>query len=351
MIRVDGVVGRGAFRLEANLASDARVLGIWGRSGSGKTTLLRTIAGLQRMRGGELRIGTATVDGPGVWTPPHRRPVGLVFQDHRLFPHLSARDNLVFGYRRTPEARRRLDPGQVIRLLHLDPFLDRPVRQCSGGEQKRIALGRTLLTSPQLLLLDEPCTGLDPALRAATLSLLRRIAEAFKTHLVVVSHDRSDLVGLAESVAEIADGRVRMLPSPSALLRREFFDAPFENLLRGRVVGGEAPGTVSVDVGGVVPLTAMAPRPIPGGEAVVLLAAQDVVLFRESPPPGSARNRLAATVTGVFASETETMLELEAGFLFRAGITRTAFEELALREGDAVHVLIKARSMHAYPSG
>ena len=350
MIRMEGIIGTGSFQLAVSIETAARVLGIWGPSGSGKTTLLQTIAGLSPLRSGSLTLLGEALEAPGTRCPPHRRPIGLVFQDHRLFPHLSAKENLLFGYRRTPPEQRRVRPDRIIDLLQLAPFLHQPIRHCSGGEQKRIALGRTLLRSPSLLLLDEPCTGLDPHLKAATLAMLNAAVKALDLRMILVSHDRSELLALAEAVAEIRDGQARLLPSPSALLQTEHGTEPLMNYLPGTVVHQSPSGMASVQLDHGPVLHGIGHQVSPGQPAMVSLAAHDLLLFRDPPPANSARNSFPATLETIDNTPHAALITLQAGVPLRAEVTREAANELKLATGQTLHLLLKARSVHVYPA-
>ncbi len=152
------------FHLQTDMDVPATgVTAIFGQSGSGKTTLLRCLAGLERSRTGYMRLGDEVWqdETAGIYLPIHIRPIGYVFQEPRLFPHLSVRSNLLYGYHRTPAAARHITPEQVIDILGIGEILDRRPHKLSGGEQQRVAIGRALLTSPRLLLLDEPLASLD----------------------------------------------------------------------------------------------------------------------------------------------------------------------------------------------
>ena len=201
---------RGEFRLSACARIEAGTTGICGPSGCGKSTLLALIAGLLRPQRGHIRFGEQTLadTGAGLFVPAWRRHFGLVFQDGQLFAHLSVRDNLLYGWRRLQPAQRRFELGQVTQLLEIESMLDRRPAQLSGGQRSRVALGRALLYSPRLLLLDEPLSALDERLRQQILPFLRRVAEHTRIPMLYVSHAMSEVEYLADRVLRMEDGRL-----------------------------------------------------------------------------------------------------------------------------------------------
>jgi molybdate transport system ATP-binding protein len=197
----------GAFRLDAELTLPAAgVTAIVGPSGCGKTTLLRCIAGLTRLDGRLVVNGEAWQDGRQ-FLPPHRRAVGFVFQEASLLPHLSVRGNLLFGFRRAGGPVR-ISVDEVVSLLGVEPLLDRPPGRLSGGERQRVAIGRALLSQPELLLMDEPLSGLDADSKAEIVTYLSRLHRALAMPILYVSHDPAEVARLAERVLRMDQGRV-----------------------------------------------------------------------------------------------------------------------------------------------
>jgi molybdate transport system ATP-binding protein len=201
---------RGDFRLQAQAGLAHGATGICGPSGSGKSTLLALIAGLLRPQSGTLEFaGSTLVDvAAGVFVPPWRRHFALVFQDGQLFPHMSVQDNLLYGLRRREPQQRRFELAQVLELLEIGSLLARRPAQLSGGERQRVALGRALLSSPRLLLLDEPLAALDDRLRQQILPFLRRVKDETQLPLVYVSHVLAEVGYLADRTLWIEDGRL-----------------------------------------------------------------------------------------------------------------------------------------------
>jgi molybdate transport system ATP-binding protein len=208
----------GRITLDLSLALDGGLTALLGPSGAGKTSLLNVVAGLLRPDHGLVRLDTETLTDTdaGVWVPPHRRRIGYVFQDSRLFPHLTVRQNLGFGRwfnRRTTPATASLD--DVVALLDLQPLLARHPARLSGGERRRVALGRALLSNPRLLLLDEPLGSLDAARRAEILPYLDRLLTELRLPMIYVTHDPAEVHGRATRTIRMHEGRADQEPSPA----------------------------------------------------------------------------------------------------------------------------------------
>ena len=199
----------GTFRLDAAMTVPARgITALVGPSGCGKTTLLRCLAGLARMPGRVVVKDTVWQDGRR-FLPPHRRPIGFVFQEPSLLPHLSVRDNLLFGFRRSGGAGvSKIAMDEVISLLGVEALLPRSTSRLSGGERQRIAIGRALLSQPELLLMDEPVSSLDPDSKAEILPYLERLHQALAIPVIYVSHDWAEVARLADRVLLMRDGRI-----------------------------------------------------------------------------------------------------------------------------------------------
>jgi molybdate transport system ATP-binding protein len=210
MLRVDVAKQLGEFSLEAAFASEGRVTGLFGASGAGKTSLVNMIAGLLRPDRGTIAIDGETLDDSarGIHVPAWRRRIGYVFQEARLFPHLSVRQNLDYGRRMNGLADDRAQQTRVTDLLDIGNLLDRRPGKLSGGERQRVALGRALLAKPRLLLLDEPLAALDEDRRAEILPYLVRLRDEARIPMVYVSHDAAEMRQLATQIVLLQRGRV-----------------------------------------------------------------------------------------------------------------------------------------------
>jgi len=202
-------LARGGFRLAADIDIAASgVTGLFGRSGSGKSTLVRCLAGLETQASGEIRLNGENWQSDDTFRPPEGRSVGVVFQDNRLFDHLSVAGNLAYGYRRTPPDARRVEPEAVIAMLGIGHLLRRRPRQLSGGEIQRVAIGRALLRSPALLLLDEPMAALDSERKAEIFPFLVGLHERLGIPIVYVSHDLEEITRLADKLMIMEKGAI-----------------------------------------------------------------------------------------------------------------------------------------------
>jgi molybdate transport system ATP-binding protein len=198
------------FALDAEWSTDTSVIALYGPSGSGKTTILSLIAGLRTPESGHIRLGERTLydSASAVNLPPEARRVGYVFQHHLLFPHLSVRENLLYGWKRRAASARSIEPTAVIDVLELGDVLERRPATLSGGQAQRVALGRALLCTPELLLLDEPLASIDDELRAQVLGYIEQVLAKWSIPTVYVSHDASEVRRLAGAIVHVRHGQV-----------------------------------------------------------------------------------------------------------------------------------------------
>ena len=210
MLRVDVTKQLGEFSIEASFTSEGRVTGLFGASGAGKTSLINMIAGLLKPDRGIIALDGEMLDDVAtrVHVPPHRRRIGYVFQDARLFPHLDVRQNLDYGRRMNRLAEDPAQRARVTELLDIGGLMDRRPGQLSGGERQRVALGRALLSKPRLLLLDEPLGSLDESRKVEILPYLVRLRDEAHVPMVYVSHDAAEMRQLATQIVMVRNGRV-----------------------------------------------------------------------------------------------------------------------------------------------
>ena len=354
MLEVDIALARGTFRLEAAFASDAPIVALFGRSGCGKTTLVQAIAGLARPERGRIVAGGRTLfdTARGIDLPPEARRVGYVFQDAVLFPHLNVRHNLAYGERLTPAAERFVDNERVIALLGLAALLERRPASLSGGEKQRVAIGRALLASPRLLLMDEPLASLDGARKTEILAYVELLRDELRLPIVYVSHALDEVTRLADHVVVLADGRaVAEGPVAEVMTRTDL--KPHT----GRFEAGAVFETVVARHDERFGLTALA---FAGGELVVpnldalpgepvraRIRARDVALALTRPEGISIQNVFEAQVRALDAASgpiVEVTLAIGPQPLL-ARVTRKAAVELALAPGRRVFALVKAVSI------
>ncbi len=220
-LAVDIALRRGTFAIAVQFVAETGVTALFGPSGAGKSSVLNMIAGvLAPDRGRIVADSTVLFDSEArVALPPPARRIGYVFQDGRLFPHLSVRRNLTYGYRLVETANRYVHPPEVIALLGLESLLDRAPETLSGGEQQRVAIGRALLTSPRILLLDEPLSSLDAGRKAEIMPYLERLRDSVRVPMLYVSHEPTEIARLATRVVHMRDGQVDVITDGAAVAR------------------------------------------------------------------------------------------------------------------------------------
>ena len=337
-------VERGDFRLTSEGVETDSPLGVCGPSGAGKTTLLHAFAGLIRPRDGVLRVADRLLCDTAnrVWVPPHERRVGLVFQDARLFPHLSVSQNLEFGRRRTPPPDRRFTMDEVVDALDLSPFLDRRPATLSGGERQRVALGRALVASPRLLLLDEPFASVDREARGDLMGALARARARFDVPMIIVSHDLEDIALMCSRVRWFEAGR----ETAAGSLREVLIDrSETTDLLNVVEIDGVDRGRDHARCrvrGTDVELWA---HPFRDDVYTVTIAASDISIARGRVPDISIRNQLAGAVTDLREGGPGVWVEVDVGVRLTVLIGREAANELDLRTGSGVWCLVKAAAI------
>ncbi|MER7489303.1 ABC transporter ATP-binding protein [Streptomyces sp. NPDC126497] len=336
------VVERGAFRLDVTLtAAPGEVVALLGPNGAGKTTALRALAGLVPLSEGHLRLDGAELDR----TPPESRPVGVVFQDYLLFPHLSALDNVAFGprCRGAGKARARAQAAAWLDRMGLSEHAAAKPRRLSGGQAQRVALARALAVRPRLLLLDEPLAALDARTRLEVRARLRRHLADFEAVAVLVTHDPLDAMVLADRLVVVEDGHVVQEGTPSRIARHPRTDYVARlvglNLYRGRAEGR----TVRLDDGPAI--TAAEELT---GRVFVAFPPGAVTVHRDRPTGSGARNLWRCEVAGLETHGDRIRVDLTGGFPLAADLTAVAAAELDLHPGAVVWATVEAARTHAY---
>jgi molybdate transport system ATP-binding protein len=344
---------RGSFRLDASgIFSLSGILVILGPSGSGKTTLLRALTGLEAQATGRIRVGQEDwLDSARqIFLPPHRRAIGYVFQDGRLFPHLSVKGNLDYAERRAKRRSPGFDRSQILQVLDIEPLLNQASATLSGGEMQRVAIARAVLTHPKLLVMDEPLSALDLRRRSEALSYIERIPEYFGIPIIYVTHAIEEAARLADTLAVMNSGAIVAAgDAPDILSRLDLarYLGHFEAgaVLEGRVTGEDKVyGMSIVDIDGVA--LQVPSLGVPVSEKVKLrIRARDVSVATVKPENISIRNVMKVRIEEV-AEETDSVfaeLRLQAARqMLRARITRRSLEELELQPGKEVYALIKS---------
>jgi molybdate transport system ATP-binding protein len=340
------------FTLELEVEIRGRVTAIFGPSGSGKTSLLDLVAGLRRAKSAFIQLDDRVLADTtrGVLVPARQRGIGYVPQDLALFPHMSVRQNLLYGCKPGREAGPLFTFERVVEVLEIQPLIQRGVTELSGGEKQRVALARALLASPRLLLLDEPLANLDAKLKARILPYLARIRDEFQLPMLYVTHDRFEALALAEEMVVLVSGRVAQIgPVPEVFSRPANLEVAglltVETVQPGRVVN-TADELVTVAVGPTRLTAAAQNLPADATEVYVCIRAEDVILLKGGDHPSSARNHLTAVVQSVTREGSLMRVELSCGFTLTALLTKQGCEELALAPGSEVVALVKAPHIH-----
>ncbi|MBD9564187.1 molybdenum ABC transporter ATP-binding protein [Pseudomonas sp. PDM09] len=342
------------FSLDVDLQLPGRgVTALYGHSGSGKTTCLRCIAGLERAEQGFIQVNDEVWEDSdkGIFVPPHKRALGYVFQEASLFPHLSVRGNLEFGLKRIPRQQRRVDMAHATELLGISHLLDRDPQNLSGGERQRIGIARALLTSPKLLLMDEPLAALDTQRKNEILPYLQRLHDELDIPVLYVSHSQDEVARLADHLVLLSNGKALASGAIGETLAR--LDLP---LALGDDAGVVIEGHVSAYDADYQLLTLQLPNtdlsirvthsPMAEGQALrCKVQARDVSLSLQGVEQSSILNRLPVTVISEIGADNaaHVLIRLNAaGTPLLARITRYSRDQLSLHPGQQLWAQIKA---------
>jgi len=345
---------RDQFELDVEFSIPARgITAIFGTSGSGKTTLLRAIAGLESADEAYLRIGDATWQDGDKALATHERPLGYVAQDAALFPHLSVAGNLRYGHDRVPAETRRVSMDDAVSWLGLEQLLERSPEKLSGGERQRVAIARALLTSPRLLLLDEPVASLDAAGKADILPYLERLHDELEIPVLYVSHAADEVARLADHMLLMSKGQILAEGPIQELLTRVdlplALSADAESILEGKVGGHDDRfGLTYVDCAGG--RFSVARKDLPIGHMVRLrILARDVSLTLERQTNTSILNVFPATIDAL-AEDPPASLTVRLNLnheIVLARVTRKSAEALQLEPGQQLFAQIKSVALLA----
>lgn len=340
----------GSFSLDARFQTSGRLIALFGPSGSGKTSLVNIIGGLIRPDQGRIESdGQVLVDtAKRIFVPKHRRRIGYVFQDARLFPHLTVSQNLRYGRWFTPASERYADMAKVIDLLGIGGLLERRPDRLSGGEKQRVAIGRALIASPKLILMDEPLASLDEGRKAEIMPYIERLRDETKIPIVYVSHSLAEVARLATDIVVLKDGRVAASGPTADILQRLDLLPEAERGEGGAVldmvVRGHDPGfgmTTLSSVAGEIRVTGL--DAAVGTPVRVRIRARDVMIATEHPQGLSALNILAGTISAM-ADSGAALVDVTidcSGQAVVARITRQSAATLGLAEGQPVFAVVK----------
>jgi molybdate transport system ATP-binding protein len=339
---------RGALDLSATITADAgETVGVLGPNGAGKTTLLHLLTGLLRLDAGHVVVGDRTWADGSTNLPPRSRSTGLLSADPLLFPHLTALENVAFGPRSrgVPKEEARARARDELTLLDVGDLTDARPAELSSGQAQRVALARAIATDPQLLLLDEPLSALDPRTRDATRATLAHRLADFPGVAVLVTHDPLDALTLADRLVFLEEGTVTQTGAPAEVVARP--RSPYVATVVGlNLYAGEATDADSVTTrAGTVVTTGHTHR----GASWVVFAPSSVALY-PSRPEGSPRNTWEVTVLGVELRGQAARVRLDGSMPMTAEVTAAAVASLGIRSGQHLWATVKASEVTAYPA-
>lgn len=336
--------------LDAAFQAPAGLTALFGPSGAGKTSIVNAVAGLDRPDHCRIELDGAVLadTGAGLFLPPHRRGIGYVFQEARLFPHLSVRRNLLYGHWFS----RRDGPGldRIVEMLGIGPLLNRRTGALSGGERQRVALGRALLSNPRLLLMDEPLAALDQPRKDEIMPYLERLRDDTRLPILYVSHSAAEIARLATTIVLIEAGQVRaagptadILSDPATAPRMGLHEAGA--ILTARIEAQEADGLTRLATG-AGPIWVPRTAGDPGSRLRLRIMAQDVMIARDRPAGLSALNILPAIIRDLTADSGSVLTRLDVGGqTLLARVTERSALSLGLAAGQGVHAVLKAVSV------
>ncbi|MEM9576669.1 MAG: molybdenum ABC transporter ATP-binding protein [Pseudomonadota bacterium] len=342
----------GDFALDVSFEAPSGVTMLYGRSGSGKTTIVNALAGLIRPEAGRISVGDMPLydSKAGINLPVHKRQIGYIFQEGRLFPHLTVQQNLKYGEWFANRREARADWSKIVDMLGIGALLKRRPEGLSGGEKQRVAIGRALLARPRLLLADEPLAALDEARKEEILPYFERLCDELDVPILYVSHASAEVTRLADTLVVLENGRL-LRAGPAREVLSDPGITPLGAgaagvLLEAHVTAEHEDGVTEVTAGGL-PLLLPQVRAAVGADLRLRIEAQDVMIALTRPEDISALNVLPATVATLRLGDGPgALVQLRAGEnLLLARITRRSVDALKLCEGKPVFAVLKAVSI------
>jgi len=341
----------GNFTLDVDLDICPSFTAISGVSGAGKTTLLNMISGLTSMDSGTIKWNDKTLSDSNrnIHVPPHKREIGYIFQDSRLFPNKTVTANLKYGLNLTPRDKMKFAFEAVVDVLGLSSFLDRKPDTLSGGEKQRVALGMALLASPGLLLMDEPLTALDTGTKLRLLSYLKEIHTIFNLPILYVSHDLTTVINFANDAIVMNEGKVKVLNEAHKILVEnsgKHVIGDIENIFKAKVKSRfQERGISELDAGGFS-LFVTDNNWNTGDQLMIEIPASEIILATEEPKCISARNILKGTIIAIHSLNKRCLVDIDIGNRITAEILQITETDLELKTGMEIYVIIKAKCVH-----
>lgn len=346
---IDLSVRQGAFQLQANFAAPSGLTVLFGRSGSGKSTLINAVAGLIRPDHGRIKIGERVLfdSDRKIVLPPRKRRLGYIFQDARLFPHMSVQKNLLYGQRFAPKLRKGREVEQIVDLLGLEKLLHRMPAYLSGGEKQRVSIGRALLAAPELLLADEPLTALDQTRKLEILPYFERIRDELKLPVLYVSHSAAEVARLATTVVVLDSGQVTHLGSAAEVLSDPRVVPTgvrsVGSIIVAKLVSHHADGLSELQSNGIQLFVPKVNKPI-GASLRLRISAHEIILSVAPPVGLSALNVLSGTISAIRAGDGPgalVTLATAAGPIL-ARVTQRSVSALGLQPGVEAYAIMKS---------
>jgi molybdate transport system ATP-binding protein len=361
-LKVNISFSRPGFSLTLNETFEAGITGVFGKSGSGKTTLLQCISGFETPHNGSIKSNERTLYSSDKKEniPSHKRRVGYVFQEGRLFPHLSVRKNLLYGSSDQKSQHTLKQLERVVSTLNIVHLIDKNPDQLSGGERQRIALGRALLASPEILLLDEPFSALDQSLRQQIIPYISKIARLLNIPVLIVSHDLPDIIKLTNRLCLISEGKVVAHDDYESLVQNKllFNLIPATNTLNSVTLKIKSVNTEN----GMITLNGFGNGEKvnvlfepnnnsykTGGSMKIFLRPDHIILAKNRIEGTSFRNQIKGRITETFDEGARMLCLVDCGFPLLAEVSKAAGEELELKKDSPVYCLFKTLSLDALP--
>ncbi|WP_368185312.1 molybdenum ABC transporter ATP-binding protein [Aestuariibius sp. HNIBRBA575] len=338
--------------LDINFEAPGGITVLFGKSGTGKTTIINAVAGLLRPDSGRVSVDDMVLHdtATGHWLPPHKRRVGYIFQESRLFPHMNVRQNLTYGRRFAASANPDVSFDHIVDLLGIAPLLARRPGALSGGEKQRVAIGRALLANPKLILADEPLAALDEARKSEILTYFERVRDVLDIPILYVSHSPSEVARLATTIVAIQNGKVsRLGPASDVLGDPTFVPAGIRSvgaMLEVQIKRHHEDGLTELDANGACLLLPKIAQPV-GNRVRVRISGQDVILARQKPQDLSALNILPGQIEAIRSGDgpgTIISLKTQAGTIL-ARVTKRSVQALGLAAGVECFAIIKSVSI------
>lgn len=355
-LSIDIKWSRDNFQLDMQADFSDGITGIFGASGAGKSSLLQLIAGLEKLDEGQIKIGNDILDQSETkqFTPSHKRQIGYVFQEGRLFPHMSVRQNLLFATKYIKESRQQFKLDEIVELLEIESLLSKLPRQLSGGEKQRVAIGRSLLSSPRLLLMDEPFSALDTSLRRQIIPFLIKINQKLKLPILVVSHDLPDLLSLSQKLLLVKDGQILAQGNYFELIEKDLLidileESGLTNMIPFKIVHIDTDyfelskktnkGQINIKRNKQLQHFEL------DDEINVSLRPEDIAIALHQVEDVSIRNQLEGTILQIIKHGNQTYCLVDVGFKLLVTITEASRQSLKLTQGETVWCLFKSMAL------